>query len=167
MNGDLFSKSFDHLLAFVLPGLVVLWGYSYVDPNGLGAWFVTASTTNTSVGGFLFLLLAALGVGVFVSGVKSLVFERWFRLFPEPPPFDEKRRTESGVLEAYADARHNHYYYHLFYANMLCAAPVPSHVACQRPPWERRTPSTSLGSSTRSSRRTTSSIYPRTISTSG
>jgi hypothetical protein len=124
MHDDLFSKSFDHLLAFVLPGLVVLWGYSYFDPTGLGAWFKTASTADTGLGGFLFLVLAALALGVFVSGFRWLVLEHWLRLFPSPPALDDHKRIEPGVSEALADARHHHYYYYLFYANMACALPV-------------------------------------------
>src|SRR5262245_28082184 len=124
MNEDLFSKSFDHLLAFVLPGLVAIWGYSYWDPAGLGAWFHTAATAETTIGGFLFLVLAALAVGVFMSGARWLLLENLLHVFPSPPALKDERRAEDGVREAYADARHNHYYYYLFYANMFCALPV-------------------------------------------
>jgi len=124
MSEDLFSQSFDHLLAFVLPGLGMLWGLSYFDPNGLGAWFRTASTSETSIGGFLFLVLAALAMGVFISGVRWLLLENWLHLFPSPPELNEAKRREQGVREAHADARHHHFYYFLFYGNMLCAMPV-------------------------------------------
>jgi len=125
MRDDLFSKSFDHLLAFVLPGLVFLWGCSYFDPHGLGAWLSTASAADTSLGGFFFIVLAALGIGVFLSGVRWLLLEYLLGVFPPPPRFDDARRADEGAREAYADARHNHFYYHLFYANMACALPVP------------------------------------------
>src|SRR5262245_21744302 len=94
MGEDLFSKSFDHLLAFVLPGMVFLWGYSYVDPTGLGAWFREAAKAESSVGGFLFLSLAPLGLVVFVSGVRAILFESWLSLFPKPAPF---RRLEADA----------------------------------------------------------------------
>jgi hypothetical protein len=108
MTEDLFTKSFDHLLAFVLTGMVALWGYVYFDPNGVGAWFKNASATETTVNGVLFLLLAALGVGVFISGVRWLLLQRAFRLFPAPPNFDEKRRRNPDIHAAVADYRHNH-----------------------------------------------------------
>ena len=123
MQEDLFSKSFDHLIAFVLPGLVALWGLSYFDPSGLGEWFARAPASDTSLGAFLFLVLAALALGLFISGLRWLIFEKLLKLFPAPPLLDDAKRKDAGILQALADARHSHYYFHLFYANNLCALP--------------------------------------------
>lgn len=80
---DEIPKYFGLLLAFVLPGFVGLWALSYFEPT-LGQWFSTAADKDTSVGSFFFVVLASIGMGVFVSGLRWLLTEAMLPLFPAP-----------------------------------------------------------------------------------
>jgi hypothetical protein len=112
------SKGFGLIIAFLQPGLVGLYALSYVEP-AIREWFGLASTQNASVGGFLFVVVASVGMGVFLSGLRWLVLD-W--AFADPPAVDSRRRAIDPQTEAiYEDIRSQHYRYYQFYANMLCA----------------------------------------------
>ena len=62
---DLVAENFGLLIAYIVPGLAGLWAACVWDP-GVRAWVAQSESANlyTSIGGFLVLTMAALGVGL-------------------------------------------------------------------------------------------------------
>ena len=71
---DVSPGNFGVLIAFVLPGFVVLWGVSYFSAT-VRLWLSGAGTTPT-IGGFMFGTLASVAAGVTVSTVRWLVIDK-------------------------------------------------------------------------------------------
>jgi hypothetical protein len=114
---DGLSKSFGLSIAFLLPGLVGLNALSFLSP-AVATWFGVAADKNTTVGGFLFVSLGSVGMGVFISGVRWLVLEHWLEWIPKAPEgLDVARRKDEHCEAAYQDLILRHYQFYQFYAN--------------------------------------------------
>jgi hypothetical protein len=112
------SSNFGLLIAFVLPGFIVLWGLSYFSAT-VRLWLSGEGTTPT-VGGFMFVTLASVAAGVTVSTVRWLVIDtihRWTGL-PQPP-WDFSRLHDS--VGAYNVLNDIHYKFYQSHANGLIA----------------------------------------------
>ena len=112
------SGNFGLLIAFVLPGFIVLWGVSYFSAT-VRLWLSGAGTTPT-VGGFLFVTLASVAAGVTVSTVRWLVIDtihHWTGI--RQPSWDFARLQEN--VGAYNVLNDIHYKFYQFHANGLIA----------------------------------------------
>ena len=112
---DALINSFGRTIAFIIPGMGALAGVSLLVPE-LQAWF--GVTQPPTVGGFLFVMVASIGLGVFVSGLRWLLLDRW--LMP-PLKLDQSRRSEIGIEAAYRSVIVNHYQFYQCYANASVA----------------------------------------------
>jgi hypothetical protein len=132
---DTFSRSFGIVIAFLLPGIVGLYAASFFSPE-IDNWFKVAATQDSSFGGFSFVILGSLGVGIFVSGVRWLLIDR---LFPKPPRLDHAQRRDTDTEHVYQDIRSQHYHFYQFYSNTLCALVLLylSWLAASHPPMKR------------------------------
>ena len=74
---DVTITSFGLLIAYLLPGLVGLYGLSFWAPP-LQTAFGIFLTSESNVGLFLIIVLAALVVGLLAHGVRWLIFEVLF-----------------------------------------------------------------------------------------
>ena len=112
---DQLGKSFGLVIAFLIPGMIGLYAASFYV-RMIQEWFGTAASQSTNVGGFLFVVVASVGMGVFISGVRWFALERilWHRPISLP---DRTEKTEP----IYQNLVHQHYYFYLFYANSLVA----------------------------------------------
>lgn len=133
--------TFGYTIAFVCPGAVALWGVSRFSAE-IRTWFGVAAKSETSVGGFLFILLAAISLGVFVSGVRWALIDNFLKMFEEtkPPDFDRSKLTDADTLGSFAQMNEVFYRYYQFYANMLIAfvaAYIMWLAALGLAPWER------------------------------
>ena len=119
------SLDFGILIAFVAPGFVAFWAASYHIPMAT-AWMTAASDKEQNVGIFLFVVLTSLSLGLVISGVRALVFDRLLRcgllgklairqLKLDWSKIDEKK------LPLLLTIRDNHYRYYQFYSNTLTA----------------------------------------------
>src|SRR5688572_28867809 len=72
--GGFTSTSFGLLIAYLLPGIIVLYGVSLWSPR-VHAIFQTFLGANSNAGLFLLLLLASLIAGLLVSGVRVLTVD--------------------------------------------------------------------------------------------
>ena len=116
---DQTSKSFGLVIAFLVPGFLGLWALSYFDSTA-AKWLGTAAEKETTVGGFLFVLVASIGIGVFLSGARYFVFDKFLlKDLGGPPDLDDAKRKE---LEAsYQSIKADYYQFYQFYANTAVA----------------------------------------------
>jgi hypothetical protein len=105
------SEYFGLMIAFLVPGFLAVWAISSLDPVA-GGWIGTASQQQTTIGGFLFVVLASLGIGVFISGIRSVLEGM---ILNPGPNIDERNRREHESV--YKDLRDQHYRFYQFHGN--------------------------------------------------
>jgi hypothetical protein len=110
------QQYFGLVIAYVLPGMLGLYAVSFYVPV-IGEWFGVARQQEATVGGFLFVLLASIGMGVFLQALSWAFLDRFM---PRISALDLTKRTGDVEL-AYQDLREQHLRYSQFYANTLIA----------------------------------------------
>lgn len=117
MSRDSTLQQFGLVIAYLLPGIVLLQGSAY-----LGLLEIIPVTvrleSNLSLGGFLSSTLAALGLGMTISAVRWLLIDTiHHRTGLQAPQWNFTRLTERVAA---FDLIVEHYYrYYQFYANTL------------------------------------------------
>lgn len=116
---DVSRDNFGLLIAYVLPGFVVLWGLQpYVAD--VREWLGTEQAGTPTIGGFLYGTLASTAVGLFVSAIRWAVVDRLYHLTGiREPRWDFS--ALSTRLAAFETLVEYHYRYYQFYANMMVA----------------------------------------------
>lgn len=116
------TDTFGPLVAYLVPGATTLAGLSTFLPP-VRAWLAVTPGAAPTIGGFLYLTLAALAAGLTVSAVRWLVVDTLHaRTGLTAPPLDYGRLGENvGAVRLLIDI---HYTYYRFYANMLVALVV-------------------------------------------
>jgi hypothetical protein len=66
--------NFGLLIAYVLPGMTAIWGLSYVSETVQG-WLGSSTEAVPTIGGFLYVTLAAVGAGLVASTVRWMVVD--------------------------------------------------------------------------------------------
>lgn len=119
MTNDESIIDFGLVIAYVLPGCVVLWGLGQISPE-IQTWLGGQSVQSATFGGFLYIALAAIGSGLIVSTIRWFVLDTLHHLLGiRPPAWDFALLAER--TEAYELLIENHYRYYKFYANALMA----------------------------------------------
>ena len=113
------NANFGPLVAYLLPGATVLLGISPFS-SLVRSWFAISPAGTPTIGGFLFLTVASIGVGMTVSAIRWLVIDTLLRLTGLPPPPKDFSRLGPNV-EAFGLLIEIHYRHYLCYAN-LCVA---------------------------------------------
>jgi hypothetical protein len=121
---DLTATSFGLIIAYLLPGLVGLYGLSFWFPR-IGAAFATFLTAESNVGLFFLIILASLAVGMITHGIRWILFEVWCsgleqRL--EPSLF--ANLSGERKLAAFRTAVDEIYRYHQWWGGMAVVAPL-------------------------------------------
>ena len=122
MQQDHLGKSFGLVIAFLVPGMIGLYAASLHVPI-FQSWFEAAAGARTTVGGFLFIVIASSGTGVFLSGVRWYVLE-WLIKRGVSTKHDTSKRGETQTELVYQNMRQQHYDFYLFYSNTLVALVV-------------------------------------------
>ncbi len=112
------SSNFGVLIAFLVPGFIVLWGMSYFSAT-VSLWLSGAGTTPT-VGGFMFVTLASVAAGVTISTVRWAVLDTIHRWTGLPPPKWDFSRLQDNIA-AYNVLNDIHYKFYQFHGNALMA----------------------------------------------
>lgn len=113
------SETFGLLIAYLIPGLIVLWGLSRFVPE-LDSRIGTSDGECQTFGGFLNLTVASVGTGLTASTVRWLVIDpihHWTgvpRLAWNMADFHKRTEGLQVLIESY-------YRYYQFYANSLVA----------------------------------------------
>ena len=110
---DLTSTSFGYIIAFLLPGMFGLYAVSFWSPPA-SVLMQPVLKADTTVGPSIVLLLIAVGVGVWISAARWVLFEEWMyrkrRL-----PADMYKSFDSEKLTLHKTFAEEHYRYHQFY----------------------------------------------------
>ncbi len=123
---DISDKNFGPLIAFCLPGFILLLALSYSLPDVKDWLAISASKEGASIGGFLYSTLASLSLGLLLSGLRwatvDQILEREFWIFGEAlPKIDFKELDNKDKLAAFLGVVENHYRYYQYYSNSLVA----------------------------------------------
>jgi hypothetical protein len=121
---DVTDKNFGMIIAFWLPGVILLWGLTYSYP-GISAWLnKTSGSEAATIGGFLYVTLAALAVGMVVSAIRWMIIDVFvFKYIPvirvERTEFDFGTLTNKEVFAVFQGAVENFYRFYQYYSNTL------------------------------------------------
>ena len=114
------NDSFGPLIAYIVPGATALIGASPFSPT-LQEWFATTSATSPTIGGFLYITVASLAVGMTLSAFRWFIIDTLHGLTGLPAPVLNFAELGTNV-DAYCLLIEIHYRHYQFYANMLIAA---------------------------------------------
>jgi hypothetical protein len=120
---DVTSTSFGLVIAFLLPGLIALYGLSYFSPD-LQALFATFLKAESNVGLFLLITLSALALGLQVSVLRYYLIERWICRKWKLSPEQFASLGSSGKLSAFRASVDEHLRYHQFWGGMAVVMPL-------------------------------------------
>ena len=111
------SSNFGLLIAYLLPGFVVLIGISFFSEM-VRTWLTVTSSDSPTVGGFLYVTLASLAAGLTVSTVRWLVIDtihHWTGL--SQPQWDFSKLQQN--IDGFDRLLDIHYRYYQHNAGML------------------------------------------------
>jgi len=116
---DVTQENFGYLIAYVIPGALVLWGLRPFVPE-IDAWFGASADGQPTIGGFLYITLASVGAGLFVSTLRWLLLDSLHHMTGIESP-----RWNFADLQGHIDAFRLlveiHYRYFQFHGNTLLA----------------------------------------------
>lgn len=117
------ERAFGLVIAFLLPGFLVLWGCS-LSSTYLQNWILTSGASNApTVGGFLYVTLASLSVGILLSAFRWATIEQALYSVGgvKRSRASEEKLSNPGTLTAYQDKIDNYYRYYQCYAHSSLA----------------------------------------------
>jgi hypothetical protein len=115
---DVSSRNFGLLIAFLIPGFSGILALESLYPP-LRHWLATTSSDGPTIGGFLYLTLASVAVGLVASTVRWAIIDPLMRRGLPKRGWDFARLQQN--LNAYEALTENHYRFYQFYANMAVA----------------------------------------------
>jgi hypothetical protein len=116
---DVTASNFGILIAYLIPGLITVWGLGAVVP-GLESLLVSEPQSEPTVGGFLYLTVASVGAGLFVSTVRWMLLDtlhHWTGLKRRALDFSRFHEIGGG----YDPLNELHYRYYQAHGNALIA----------------------------------------------
>jgi hypothetical protein len=122
MNG-LTEKNFGYLIAFGLPGFLLLWGASYSFAE-IAEWLAKAKTEGSpTIGSFLYVTVASLTLGLLLSAIRWATLEQIFYRSDllSYSSFDDAELKIPETRVAYQMAIDDYYRYYQFYSHSLIA----------------------------------------------
>jgi len=116
---DVTSENFGLLIAYVLPGFILLWSLAPYSIT-IAGWLGQTTGDQPTVGGFLYVTLASVGLGQFVSTLRWLLMDSLHHATGiRQPHFDFSKLKDA--VEAFDRLIEIHYRYYQWHANSLVA----------------------------------------------
>jgi hypothetical protein len=127
---DITDKNFGPLIAFCLPGFILLLGLSR-SFSDVKEWLESASKDGASIGGFLYATLASLSLGLLLSAIRWATVDWFFDVLcwivRHPlPKIDIAELGKKDKLAAFQGVIDAHYRYFQYYSNSLVAVELAS-----------------------------------------
>ena len=116
---EISSSNFGLLIAFILPGFMVLCGVSYYSET-VRVWLNASNDSAPTVGGFMYVTLASVGAGMTASTIRWAIIDTihgWTGL--RQPQWDFGQLQEN--VAAYNVLNEIHYKYYQFHGNSQVA----------------------------------------------
>lgn len=116
---DVTRDNFGLLIAYVLPGFVALWGVSFFSET-IRHWLGSSSENSPTVGGFLYVTIAAVAAGLLVSTIRWMTVDRIHHATGiSVPKWDFAKLGDS--LAAFELLVTSHYRFYQWHSNMFVA----------------------------------------------
>ncbi len=119
---DVTSQNFGLLIAYILPGFILLWGLEPHSPI-INGWLGLTSAANPSIGGFLYVTMASVALGQVISTLRWLTIDslhHWTGI--RKPTLNFARLKDSvAAFDRLVDV---HYRYYQWHANALIAISI-------------------------------------------
>lgn len=138
--GEVSGRNFGLVIAYLVPGFIVVLGTTFFSPLVRG-WLMSDAGTQPTVGGFLFITLASVAAGMVASAVRWAVVDSLHHATGVKEPRWDFRELQEN-LSAYTLLVEFHYRYYQFYSNTLIAIALAygSHILaecgwCGGPRW--------------------------------
>lgn len=116
------NANFGPLIAYLVPGATALFGISEFYP-ALRAWFAVVPTQTPTIGGFLYLTVASVAVGMVVSAIRWAIVDTFHSITGLPLPALDFSKLGRNV-EAFNLLIEIHYKHFQFYSNELIALAI-------------------------------------------
>lgn len=120
---DITSTSFGLVIAYLLPGLVTLFGFSYWFSE-LRRLFDTFLNGASNLGLFLLVALASIVMSMMVTLIRWYIFELHLCRRYHLPPEDFDNLSGAGKIAAFRASVDENYRYHQFFGGMTVALPI-------------------------------------------
>lgn len=112
-------NNFGFLIAYLVPGFTTLWGISFFSTT-VQSWIRVLPSEAPTVGGFLYVTIGSVAVGLTISTIRWLVIDtihHWTGISDPGWNFSKLQKN----INAFDRLIEIHYHYYQFYANMLIA----------------------------------------------
>jgi len=116
---DTLPKHFGILIAYIIPGFIGLTGLPPFVPM-VGQWLQPVDHADPGLGPPVYILIAALGVGMIVNCVRWLLIDHIHRWTGVPKAKSNFHKMGDN-LDAFNYLVQNHYVFYQFYAGALVA----------------------------------------------
>lgn len=128
------QKNLGPLIAYVVPGLVVLWGISPFSKT-VDTWLTTANGSMPTVAGFLYVTLGSLAAGLTLNGIRSVTVDViHHRTGVKSAEFDFSEFQ--AKFWAFNQLFESHYRYYQFYSHMFLAVAFLIGTRLVTAPWQ-------------------------------
>lgn len=121
-SGETPLNDFGLLIAYLVPGATVLLGLSPFSGT-LRVWLASTPANVPTIGGFLYLTVAALAAGMVVSAVRWVLIDTLHSYTGLPSPVLNFAKLGQNV-EAFSLLIEIHYRHYQFYSNMFVATAI-------------------------------------------
>ncbi len=118
MQGTL--GSFGDLIAFVIPGLVLLVGFIPLSPT-VRSWFARPERESAALGGALLLLVWALGAGIMLDAMRVQTVDRIHHLTGVEEVQWSLAQFDQTTFAEFEGTIENYFRFHQFYGNVFVA----------------------------------------------
>jgi hypothetical protein len=123
------QDTFGPLVAYLVPGAIVLAGLRPYLPV-LDQWFAASGPDAPTIGGFLYLTIAAIAAGMTINAIRWAVLDMIHAMTGLPPPTLDFSRL-AGREAAFGLLIAIHYHHYQFFANSFTATAI-AYVAYRR-----------------------------------